>query len=95
MNFVDLVFQTICKVSPNTKLFYNDYNTKGIYGKSESVHQFKKIIISHNIPINCVGIQYHVSARNQPQYNMINHLIFRYWDFCIKVHIIELDVKMW
>ncbi|KAG4097090.1 hypothetical protein H8356DRAFT_993845 [Neocallimastix lanati (nom. inval.)] len=92
-NFVDLAFQTARKVSPNTKLFYNDYNTEGIYGKSESVYQFVKDMISRNIPIDGVGIQYHVSVSSQPKYEKINDLISRYCKLGIEVHITELDVK--
>ncbi|KAG4081470.1 hypothetical protein H8356DRAFT_1300325 [Neocallimastix lanati (nom. inval.)] len=92
-NFIDLAFQTARKVSPNTKLFYNDYNTEGIYGKSESVYQFVKDLVSRNIPIDGVGIQYHVSVQSQPQYNKINDLISRYCKLGLEVHITELDVK--
>eukprot|EP00833_Pecoramyces_ruminatium_P017801 jgi/Orpsp1_1/1191833/evm.model.d7180000088826.1 len=92
-NFIDLAFQTARKVSPNTKLFYNDYNTEGIYGKSESVYQFVADLVKRNIPIDGVGIQYHVSVSSQPQYNKINDLISRYCKLGLEVHITELDVK--
>jgi endo-1,4-beta-xylanase len=92
-NFVDLAFQTARKVSPKTKLFYNDYNTEGIYGKSESVYQFVKDMQKRGIPIDGVGIQYHVSVQSQPQYNKINDLISRYCKLGLEVHITELDVK--
>ena len=92
-NFIDLAFQTARKVSPKTKLFYNDYNTEGIWGKSESVYQFIADLKKRNIPIDGVGLQYHVSVQHQPQFNKINDLIGRYCKLGVEVHITELDVS--
>ncbi|ORY17025.1 putative xylanase B, partial [Neocallimastix californiae] len=92
-NFIDLSFQTARKVSPKTKLFYNDYNTEGIWGKSESVYQFIADLKKRNIPIDGVGLQYHVSVQHQPQFNKINDLIGRYCKLGVEVHITELDVS--
>ncbi|OUM57521.1 glycoside hydrolase family 10 protein, partial [Piromyces sp. E2] len=92
-NFIDLSFQTARQVSPRTKLFYNDYNTEGIWGKSESVYQFIADLKKRNIPIDGVGLQYHVSVQHQPQFNKINDLIGRYCKLGVEVHITELDVS--
>ncbi|OUM62907.1 glycoside hydrolase family 10 protein, partial [Piromyces sp. E2] len=92
-NFIDLAFQTARKVSPNTKLFYNDYNTEGVYPKTESVFQFVQDLKKRNIPIDGVGIQYHVAVNQQPSYEKINDLISRYCKLGLEVHITELDVK--
>ncbi|ORY23983.1 putative xylanase B, partial [Neocallimastix californiae] len=93
-NFVDLAFQTARKVSPNTKLFYNDYNAEGVYAKAESIYNFVADLKKRNIPIDGVGLQYHVGAREQPSYNKINDLIGRYCRLGLEVHITELDVKL-
>ncbi|ORX75847.1 hypothetical protein BCR32DRAFT_329626 [Anaeromyces robustus] len=92
-NFIDIAFQTARKVSPNTKLFYNDYNTEGIWAKSESVYQFVADMKKRNIPIDGVGIQYHVGVNVQPQFDKINNLISRYCKLGVEVHITELDVS--
>jgi len=93
-NFVDLAFQTARKVSPNTKLFYNDYNAEGQYPKSESIYNFVADLKKRGIPIDGVGLQYHVSSQSQPTYNQINGLIGRYCKLGLEVHITELDVKL-
>jgi len=92
-NFIDIAFQTARSVSPKTKLFYNDYNTEGIWPKSESVYQFVADMKKRNIPIDGVGIQYHVGVNSQPQFNKINDLIGRYCKLGLEVHITELDVS--
>ncbi|ORY84018.1 putative xylanase B, partial [Neocallimastix californiae] len=92
-NFIDIAFQTARKVSPKTKLFYNDYNTEGIWAKSESVYQFVADMKRRNIPIDGVGIQYHVGINVQPQFQKINDLIGRYCKLGVEVHITELDVS--
>ncbi|KAL6617805.1 glycoside hydrolase superfamily [Neocallimastix sp. 'constans'] len=92
-DFVDLAFKTARAASPRTKLFYNDYNTEGIYGKSEAVFNFVKDMKSRGIPIDGVGLQYHVSTQAHPQYNKINDLIGRYCKLGLQVHITEMDVK--
>eukprot|EP00833_Pecoramyces_ruminatium_P002071 jgi/Orpsp1_1/1176103/evm.model.c7180000056411.1 len=81
-NFIDISFQTARKVSPKTKLFYNDYNTEGIW-----------VRVNLNIPIDGVGLQYHVSVQHNPQFSKINDLIGRYCKLGIEVHITELDVS--
>ena len=93
-NFVDIAFQTARKVSPNTKLFYNDYNAEGQYPKSESIYNFVADLKKRNIPIDGIGLQYHVGARSQPSYDKINNLIGRYCKLGLEVHITELDVKL-
>ncbi|OUM63649.1 glycoside hydrolase family 10 protein, partial [Piromyces sp. E2] len=92
-DFIDLSFKTARKVDPNVKLFYNDYNTEGIYGKSESVYQFVADMKKRNIPIDGVGIQYHVSVQKQPQLSKITNLIGKYCKLGLEVHITELDVS--
>jgi len=93
-NFVDLAFQTARKVSPGTKLFYNDYNAEGQYPKSESIYNFVADLKKRGIPIDGVGLQYHVSSQSQPTYDKINSLIGRYCKLGLEVHITELDVKL-
>jgi len=92
-NFIDIAFQTARQVSPKTKLFYNDYNTEGIWAKSESVYQFVADLKKRNIPIDGVGIQYHVGIKVQPKFESINDLIGRYCKLGVEVHITELDVS--
>jgi endo-1,4-beta-xylanase len=48
---------------------------------------------SRGIPIDGVGLQYHVSTQSFPQYNKINDLIGRYCQLGLEVHITEMDVK--
>jgi len=92
-DFVDLAFKTARAATSTTKLFYNDYNTEGIYGKSEAVFNFVKDMKTRGIPIDGVGLQYHVSTQSYPQYNKINDLIGRYCQLGLEVHITEMDVK--
>jgi len=92
-DFIDLAFKTARQVSPKTKLFYNDYSTEGIWGKSESCYQFVADLKKRNIPIDGVGLQYHVSVQNQPQFNKIDNLISRYCKLGVEVHITEMDVS--
>jgi endo-1,4-beta-xylanase len=46
-----------------------------------------------NIPIDGVGIQYHVGINVQPKFEKINNLISRYCKLGVEVHITELDVS--
>jgi len=93
-DFIDIAFQTARKVSPDTKLFYNDYNAEGQYPKSESIYNFVADLKKRNIPIDGVGLQYHVGSNSQPSFDKINNLIGRYCKLGLEVHITELDVKM-
>jgi len=92
-DFIDIAFKTAREVDPDVKLFYNDYNTEGIWAKSESVYQFVADMKKRNIPIDGVGLQYHVGINVQPQFNKIDNLISRYCKLGVEVHITELDVS--
>ncbi|KAL6617801.1 glycoside hydrolase superfamily [Neocallimastix sp. 'constans'] len=92
-DFVDLAFKTARAATSTTKLFYNDYNTEGVYGKTEAVFNFVKDMKTRGIPIDGVGLQYHVTTQAYPKYDKINDLIGRYCQLGLEVHITEMDVK--
>ncbi|ORX44997.1 hypothetical protein BCR36DRAFT_585873 [Piromyces finnis] len=94
-DFIDIAFKTARSVSPSTKLFYNDYSADGIYAKTDAVFNFVKDLKSRNIPIDGVGLQYHVStsAYGHPSYDQVNSLLGRYCQLGVEVHITEMDVK--
>ncbi|OUM58709.1 glycoside hydrolase family 10 protein, partial [Piromyces sp. E2] len=92
-NYVDVAFQTARKVDPNVKLFYNDYNIEGVWDKSTAVYLFVKDLLERGIPIDGVGLQYHVSVQYQPTLASITDVIGKYCELGLEVHITELDVK--
>jgi len=92
-NFVDIAFKTARQVDPSVKLFYNDYNNEGKWDKTYAVYLFVKDLVEREIPIDGVGLQYHVSVQYQPTLAKVNDIIGKYCDLGLEVHITEMDVK--
>eukprot|EP01051_Picozoa_sp_SAG22_P023755 SAG22_NODE_6269_length_877_cov_0.857326_1_plen_217_part_10 len=48
------------------KLFYNDYSAEPMNAKSDKVYNLVKGMQSRGVPIDGVGLQFHVSVENPP-----------------------------
>eukprot|EP00039_Didymoeca_costata_P007078 m.96127 g.96127 ORF g.96127 m.96127 type:complete len:381 (+) comp13530_c0_seq5:34-1176(+) len=92
-NYVDLAFQAARAVDPNVKLFYNDYGAEGMSPKSDKVYNMVKSMKSRNIPIDGVGLQFHISIDNHPSFEDIETNMKRLGALGLDVHITELDVR--
>jgi len=91
-NYIDLAFQWARAADPSALLFYNDYSAEGAGAKPDAVYNLVKSMKSRGIPIDGVGLQYHVSTSYTPNVADVQKNIQRLTDLGLEVHITELDV---
>ncbi|MEY4531087.1 MAG: hypothetical protein RLZZ156_1808 [Deinococcota bacterium] len=92
--YIAHVFKWAKEADPNTKLFYNDYNTDGINPKSTAVYNMVKNLKARGIPIDGVGFQAHVNSNFDvvQQRTLENYQRFR--DLGLEVQLTEVDVTL-
>eukprot|EP01111_Echinosteliopsis_oligospora_P017780 TRINITY_DN7837_c0_g1_i1.p1 TRINITY_DN7837_c0_g1~~TRINITY_DN7837_c0_g1_i1.p1 ORF type:complete len:321 (-),score=56.64 TRINITY_DN7837_c0_g1_i1:166-1128(-) len=92
-NYVDLAFQWARQSDPSVKLFYNDYSAEGMTPKSDAVYNMLSSMKSRGIPIDGIGLQYHVSLGYSPAAEDVMANIERLSALGLEVHITELDIS--
>jgi len=92
-NYVDLAFQWAREVDPSAKLFYNDYGAEGSGSKSDAVYNMLKSMKERGIPVDGVGLQYHVSLGYTPEIEDVIANIKRLNALGLEVQITEMDVS--
>jgi len=96
-NFVDVAFKTAREVDPSVKLFYNDYDIEGDDirkgMKTNAVYNFVKDLVDRGIPIDGVGLQYHLHTDKTVQYDNVMKTMRRFNELGLEVQITEMDVN--
>jgi len=96
-NFIDIAFKTAREVDPSVKLFYNDYDIEGIDirkgMKTNAVYNFVKDMIDRGVPIDGVGLQYHLHTDKTVKYENVMETMKRFGDLGLEVQITEMDVN--
>jgi len=97
--YIKVAFQTASAVKKqlglNTKLYYNDYNTDRINGKSTgALNNIVKFLKNQGIEINGMGFQAHLTAGQVASVNDQIANMKRFTDLGLEVAITELDVKV-
>jgi len=95
-DFIDVAFKTAREVDPDLKLFYNDYNIEGSaknMNKTRSAYNFIKDLVDRGVPIDGVGLQYHLRTNKYPSYETVTELMASYAKLGLEVQITEMDVS--
>jgi endo-1,4-beta-xylanase len=93
-NYVDLAFQYAREADPEALLFYNDYSVVGNQSREDAIYKMAKSMIDRNIPIDGIGLQYHVkSIETGPTRGQSKATIARFGSLGLQVHITEIDVE--
>jgi len=95
-NYVDLAFIAADKArrvanATGVKLFYNDYSVHTICEKSTNMYDMVHGMINRSIPIDGVGLQFHISIGTDLTTMGAN--IARFAALGLEVHITEMDIK--
>jgi endo-1,4-beta-xylanase len=88
--WIEEAFVAADAADPDAKLCYNDYNLDGINAKSDGVYAMVEDFLARGIPIDCVGIQSHLSTESDLSTYQDN--LQRFSDLGVDVEITELDV---
>ena len=95
-NYIDIAFNAAAAArgaNSSVKLFYNDYSAEGINAKSTKVYNLVKSMIERGIPIDGVGLQFHISVDGHPSLDEIAQNMARLAKLGLEIHITEMDLK--
>ncbi|HEX6355347.1 endo-1,4-beta-xylanase [Actinophytocola sp.] len=89
-DWIEAAFRAARAADPNAKLCYNDYNTDGINAKSTGIYNMVRDFKARGVPIDCVGIQSHLSSNSNLSSYQAN--LQRFADLGVDLQITELDI---
>ena len=90
--FIEMAFRWAHEADPDAKLFYNDYNTDGINGKSDAVYELVKGLLAKGVPIHGVGFQAHVDINFSVEGSRMRENLERFKKLGLDVQLTEVDV---
>lgn len=93
--YIEKAFRWAHEVDPQARLFYNDYGSEEVGGKSDAIYEMVKDLLKQGVPIHGVGLQMHVGIKNPPNPEKVAANIKRLNDLGLTVQITEMDVKTW
>jgi len=93
-DYIDLAFQMAHEADPDALLFYNDYNADDMGPKSNGVYALVKGMKERGIPIDGVGMQFHVELNHLPKLDEVSQNMKRLGELGLQVHITELDIRI-
>jgi endo-1,4-beta-xylanase len=88
--WIEEAFVAADAADPDANLCYNDYNLDGVNAKSDGVYAMVEDFLARGVPIDCVGIQSHLSTESDLSTYQEN--LQRFSDLGVDVQITELDV---
>jgi endo-1,4-beta-xylanase len=91
-DYVEKVYQWAHEADPEALLFYNDFYIEGKTKKAGWCYEWIKEQLARGVPIQGIGLQYHVQARTPPPRADVIENMKRFSDLGLIVHITELDV---
>jgi endo-1,4-beta-xylanase len=91
--YVEQAFRWAHQADPHALLFYNDVEGEGLNQKSDAIYGMVKDFKHRGVPINGVGLQFHIS-RLDLDTNAVAANIARLTALGVQVHITELDVSL-
>ena len=92
-NYIADAFRMARAADPATKLCYNDFNIEGVNAKSTAVFNLISSFKQQGVPIDCLGIQGHLSIDFSFPGQVLQNLQ-RFADLGVDVKFTELDVRM-
>ena len=92
-DYVDRAFKHAREADPEALLFYNDYGVVTNNGKQDRIIDMIKGMQSRGVPIDGMGLQFHVDVYNPPTREHVAATIKRFGDLGLQVHVTEMDVK--
>jgi endo-1,4-beta-xylanase len=93
-DFIPRAFEQAHAADGRAKLIYNDYGIDTINAKSDAVYDLVKWLKRKRVPIDGVGFQMHLDARNAPSEAAMRENFERFAELGLSVNVSELDVRV-
>ncbi len=96
--YIARAFRAARAADPTAKLFYNDYGVETVNPKSDAVYALLQRLLMQGVPIDGVGLQFHVSAYDFANFELteqrLRDNLRRFAALGLTVHVSELDVRL-
>ena len=93
-DWIEQAFRIADSVDPGVRLLYNEVRADVPNPKYEAMLAMARDFKARGVPLDGVGMQYHLSE-NQPSQAQMEEAIRRLGELGLDVHISELDVPIW
>ena len=92
--YIERAFRLADAADPATALYYNDYNIEGLNAKSDSVYNMLADFKARGVPVDGVGMQFHMIGGALPSLSSMQQNFARFAALGLRIHITELDVRV-
>ncbi|MEZ4726735.1 MAG: endo-1,4-beta-xylanase [Caldilineaceae bacterium] len=94
---LDMAFRFARAADPNAILIYNDYGVEAINTKSDRMYNLLQRMLARGVPIDGVGLQFHLlgcEGKQAPTKAALIANMARFADLGLDIYVTELDVNL-
>lgn len=93
-DYIERAFERARAADPNAVLLYNETGAEGLDDKSDFMLAMASDFVERGVPIDGVGLQFHIDAGSPPVMDDVHANMQRFAALGLSVHITELDVSL-
>lgn len=91
---IERAFRAARAADPAAVLLYNETGAEALGPKSDFMFGMASDFVARDVPIDAIGLQFHVDAAAPPDMRDVRANMRRFTELGLEVHITELDVSM-
>lgn len=93
-SYIEIAFRYAREANPYATLIYNDFDIETPGPKTDYVYNMIRDLKAKGVPIDVVGMQFHVKATNPPNKADMISTMQRFASLGVDIYITELDVNL-
>jgi endo-1,4-beta-xylanase len=94
VEYIETSFRAARDADPDAILMYNETGAETLGAKSDFMYDMVADFVARDVPIDGVGLQFHIDAAAPPENGDMAANIQRFVDLGVDVYITELDVNL-
>lgn len=91
---IDSAFHWARRADPDALLFYNDFGIHVSPAKAEAIYRFVRDLVERQVPIDGVGVQFHLRASDNIDVDRVRFELARLAELGLHIHVTELNVTL-
>jgi endo-1,4-beta-xylanase len=92
--YIERAFRVAREADPDAILLYNETGAEALGEKSDFVHDMASDFVTREVPIDGIGLQFHIDAAAPPDMASVKTNMERFGALGLDVYITELDVSL-
>lgn len=92
--YIERAFRAARAADPDAELIYNETGAEELGPKSDFLYAMAEDFVVRGVPIDGIGLQFHVDAAFPPDVESVRANMRRFADLGLDIHITELDVAI-